>query len=104
MHLADLLCLARTTKAFRELVMSRDARRFWNAAMENSKADGIPACPVWLGLPAYANLLYSPHCHVRELETYDVEVSERSLMFRLLPELFHWKCTIHILCMGRTLL
>lgn len=65
MHLGDLLSLSRTTKAFRELVLARSAERFWKAAMENSLAEGLPACPEWLSEPAYANLMYSPHCHVR---------------------------------------
>lgn len=63
--MSELLALSRTTKAFRELVMNIQAERFWKAALENSKKEGVPACPEWLSLPAYANLLYSPHCHVR---------------------------------------
>ena len=64
MHLDDLLSLSRTTKAFRELVWNKDAGRFWDAAMKNSVNDGLPPCPEWLTKPAYANLMYSPHCHV----------------------------------------
>ncbi|KAK7695358.1 hypothetical protein QCA50_002550 [Cerrena zonata] len=63
LHLGDLLNLSRTTKAFRELVLAPGAERFWNAAMENAQAAGVPACPEWLSKPAYANLIYSPHCH-----------------------------------------
>ncbi|KAK7695359.1 hypothetical protein QCA50_002551 [Cerrena zonata] len=63
MRLGDLLNLSRTTKAFRELILTRGAERFWKAALENSQAEGLPPCPEWLSKPAYANLMYSPHCH-----------------------------------------
>ena len=67
MHLGDLLSLSRTTKAFRELVCNKDAGRFWDAAMKNSISDGLPPCPAWLSKPAYANLMYSSHCHVSHI-------------------------------------
>lgn len=67
LRLGDLFALSRTTKAFRELIFTRQAKRFWQAAMENSREEGLPECPEWLSLTAYANLLYSPHCHVRHI-------------------------------------
>ncbi|KAK7695356.1 hypothetical protein QCA50_002548 [Cerrena zonata] len=66
MRIEDLLNLSRTTKAFRELVLAPGARRFWKEAMKNSQAEGLPECPKWLSEPAYANLMYSPYCHVRK--------------------------------------
>ncbi|KAK7687019.1 hypothetical protein QCA50_009518 [Cerrena zonata] len=39
----DLLNLARTTKEFRNLLMSRESRRFWKTARGNIK--GLPKCP-----------------------------------------------------------
>ena len=67
MQLGDLLTISRTTKAFRELLLGPNAKRFWKLAMENSEAEGVPPCPDWLSPPAYANLLYSPHCHVSDI-------------------------------------
>ncbi|KAI0723984.1 hypothetical protein C8T65DRAFT_628118 [Cerioporus squamosus] len=61
LHPYDLLHLARTTKAFRVLLMSRSAVTVWKHAREN--VPGLPDCPSDLSEPAYANLLFDPHCH-----------------------------------------
>lgn len=60
----DLLSLARTSKDFRAFLMSRaEAEKLWIAARERTV--GLPPRPTFLSEPAYANLLFSAHCHVR---------------------------------------
>ncbi|KAI0074572.1 hypothetical protein K474DRAFT_1601318 [Panus rudis PR-1116 ss-1] len=58
----ELLCLARTNKQFRQIFMRKAAARYWKAAREN--IPGLPDCPPDLSEPAYANLVFDPHCHV----------------------------------------
>lgn len=60
----DLLNLARTSKPFRTLLMSRNSASLWKASRQ--LVDGLPDCPVHLSEPAYANLVFSTHCHVRD--------------------------------------
>ncbi|THH33112.1 hypothetical protein EUX98_g1055 [Antrodiella citrinella] len=57
----DLLNLARTSKAFRGLMMSRKSIFLWKAARGN--VEGLPECPSFLTEPAYANLAFFNHCH-----------------------------------------
>ncbi|KAH9895120.1 hypothetical protein C8Q73DRAFT_487803 [Cubamyces lactineus] len=61
MHPRDLLTLARTSKDFRALLMSRDSALFWRAARE--QVHGLPECPAFLSEPQYANLLFSSFCN-----------------------------------------
>ena len=58
----DLLNLARTSKDFRHLLMSKSSAAFWKAARKN--VDGLPDCPPFMSEPAYANLLFCAFCHV----------------------------------------
>ena len=105
MGLCDLLSLSRTTKAFRRLLLAPDSKRFWTSAMENSEAEGVPPCPPWLNILEYANLLYSPHCHVRvhpPIHSLQTHVYNCYVL-----ELFHRERYLHfiyILRMGCTLL
>jgi len=57
----DVLRLARTTKALRNVLMSRTAMSIWKQALSN---DELPKCPDDLTEPQYANLAFSEHCHV----------------------------------------
>ncbi|KAI0073705.1 hypothetical protein K474DRAFT_1677692 [Panus rudis PR-1116 ss-1] len=57
----DLLNLARTSKPFRELLMSRQSASFWRGARKN--VPGLPNCPPYMSEPAYANLCFFSHCH-----------------------------------------
>ncbi|KAH9935794.1 uncharacterized protein B0H18DRAFT_423867 [Fomitopsis serialis] len=57
----DLLNLARTTKPFRDFLMSRNSASMWKAARANVK--DLPDCPPHLSEPAYANLAFFPYCH-----------------------------------------
>lgn len=67
----DLLNLARTSKPFRELLMSRSSASMWKAAREN--VEGLPDCPAHLSEPAYANLCFFPYCHVRDVAVSGLE-------------------------------
>ncbi|KAI0942892.1 hypothetical protein AcV7_002185 [Taiwanofungus camphoratus] len=58
----DLLALARTSKPFRALLMTRESAHLWKTARKN--LEGFPDCPQHLSEPAYANLAFSPHCHL----------------------------------------
>ncbi|KAH9952089.1 hypothetical protein B0H21DRAFT_13030 [Amylocystis lapponica] len=57
----DVLHLARTTKALRDILMRRSALSIWREA--RAHVDGLPDCPADLSEPQYANLLFDPHCH-----------------------------------------
>jgi hypothetical protein len=58
----DLLNLARTTKAFRQLLMRKSSAFVWKAAL--GQVEGLPDCPPDLSEPQYTNLVFYPHCHV----------------------------------------
>ncbi|EPS97644.1 hypothetical protein FOMPIDRAFT_1052210 [Fomitopsis schrenkii] len=61
LHPLDLLDLARTTKPFRALLMSRSFAGVWRASRKLIQE--LPVCPGHLSEPAYANLVFSSHCH-----------------------------------------
>ncbi|KAI0077451.1 hypothetical protein K474DRAFT_1661710 [Panus rudis PR-1116 ss-1] len=56
----DLLNLARTSKAFRRLLLSKSAAIHWKAARK--KIPGLPECPNDMSEPAYASLLFDTRC------------------------------------------
>ncbi|KAI1795639.1 hypothetical protein LXA43DRAFT_991437 [Ganoderma leucocontextum] len=62
LHPRDLLNLARATREFRALLMGRQSARFWREARQ--QVEGLPDPPSYLSEPAYANLLFSTHCHI----------------------------------------
>ena len=43
--------------------MSKEREEIWRAAREN--VEDFPDCPEDMSEPAYANLAFSYHCHVR---------------------------------------
>ncbi|TFK68225.1 hypothetical protein BDN72DRAFT_960384 [Pluteus cervinus] len=57
----DLLRLARSTKEFRRVLMSRNSISVWRAARSN--LPGMPECPPDMTEPEYANLAFDPRCH-----------------------------------------
>ncbi|KAL0947627.1 hypothetical protein HGRIS_013715 [Hohenbuehelia grisea] len=61
---SDLLRLARTTKALRDILMRRSASPIWRAACAN--ISGLPDCPPDMAIPAFVNLLFDTHCHACE--------------------------------------
>jgi len=63
----DTLHLARTTKAFRRVLMHKSSISVWKAARAN--VWGFPECPPGMSEPAYANLAFDQHCHVSLLIT-----------------------------------
>lgn len=59
----DLLNLARTTKSFRALLMSRSSENvLWRASRK--RVDGLPEYPPFMSEPAYANFLFGTCCDV----------------------------------------
>ncbi|GJE86898.1 hypothetical protein PsYK624_029810 [Phanerochaete sordida] len=62
MHLnpGDLLSLARTTKAFRDLLMRKSSAFLWKAAREN--LEDYPSCPEDMNEPGLASFLYTNYC------------------------------------------
>ncbi|KAI0047938.1 hypothetical protein FA95DRAFT_1518318 [Auriscalpium vulgare] len=59
---ADLIHLTRVTKAFRQVLLSRDAMLLWKEAYE--LVPDVPSCPEDMSEPAWANLLFGgAHCH-----------------------------------------
>lgn len=59
----DLVALARTSKLFRDFLVSEKSVQFWNAARRN--VDPLPERPEAMSEPAFISLLFSAHCHVR---------------------------------------
>ncbi|KAJ7744940.1 hypothetical protein DFH07DRAFT_19050 [Mycena maculata] len=58
----DVLRLARTTKDLRSVLMSHSAISIWKSAFLNDP--DLPGVPDGLNEPQYANLAFSPHCHL----------------------------------------
>lgn len=54
MHLRDLRNLARTSKPFRALLISRSAKPFWKASIAG--VEGLPKCPPYLSEPCLRQL------------------------------------------------
>lgn len=61
----DLLHLIRTNKTFRRFLLARSSEPLWKAARKN--VDLLPERPEHMSEPAYANLVFDAHCHVRLL-------------------------------------
>lgn len=66
----DLLQLARTDKQLRVLLMNRAMSSYWKRARRN--VEGLPPCPRDLSDPAYANLMFTGHCHVSTRSLYNL--------------------------------
>jgi hypothetical protein len=64
----DLLSLARTSKAFRNLLMRKSNAFIWRAS--RSLIPNLPECPADLSEPQYACLAFDPHCHVGRLPSF----------------------------------
>ncbi|KAG6820465.1 hypothetical protein H0H93_016760 [Arthromyces matolae] len=58
----DVLNLSRTSKALRNILMSRSSQFIWKRA--RAHIEGLPDCPTDMSEPAYANLVFSPFCNV----------------------------------------
>ncbi|KAH6919091.1 hypothetical protein BKA70DRAFT_1249245 [Coprinopsis sp. MPI-PUGE-AT-0042] len=59
----DLLHLARTCSALRQVILNKTARRLWIRSFDDLKQKGFPDCPSDLSEPQYANLVLSVYCH-----------------------------------------
>lgn len=62
LHPYDLLKLARTTRDFRRTLMHRSSVATWRASF--AEVADLPECPAGMAEPAWANLVFWPHCHV----------------------------------------
>ncbi|KAH6916746.1 hypothetical protein BKA70DRAFT_1250428 [Coprinopsis sp. MPI-PUGE-AT-0042] len=62
LHPYDLLKLARTTRDFRRILMHRSSVSTWRASF--AEVVDLPECPAGMAEPAWANLVFWPHCHV----------------------------------------
>ncbi|KAF9473295.1 hypothetical protein BDN70DRAFT_925244 [Pholiota conissans] len=69
----DLLSMARTTKAFRNILMSRTSITAWRAARSNIAA--LPDCPDDLSEPQYATLMFLTRCSVCHRDLSIVHIS-----------------------------
>jgi hypothetical protein len=56
----DILHLSRTTKALRDILMSRSAITIWKSAFTFEPELPVPPD---MSEPEWANLIFSPHCH-----------------------------------------
>ncbi len=61
----DLLQLARCSRPFREMLMSKTSKHIWKVARE---AHGVPNCPDDLSEPRFADLLFGKGCSVSSLQ------------------------------------
>ncbi|KAH6919201.1 hypothetical protein BKA70DRAFT_1249522 [Coprinopsis sp. MPI-PUGE-AT-0042] len=60
----DLLRLSRTTRTLRAVLLGRRSRDIWKSSFERmTEREGYPPCPDDMCEPAYANLMFSYHCH-----------------------------------------
>ncbi|KAJ6575478.1 hypothetical protein B0H19DRAFT_987683 [Mycena capillaripes] len=57
----DLLYLARTTRGLRSTLLHRSAMSIWKTSLR--QIVGLPERPQDMSEPAWANLVYSSHCH-----------------------------------------
>ncbi|KAH9926342.1 hypothetical protein B0H21DRAFT_826579 [Amylocystis lapponica] len=62
LHFQDLLHLARVSKRFRGIFMSKKSRHLWATARRNVPGVPLPDCPEQLSEPLYASLLYDRIC------------------------------------------
>lgn len=70
----DLLHLARTTKAFRSTLMSRNVEFIWKACHSNVDIMELIACPPFLSEPHLADLAWERHCYKCGAQAEDPEI------------------------------
>lgn len=58
----DMLTLARLSKDFRALFMSRSSLSIWRRVLKDTP--DLPLCPQDLSEPQYASLMFDRHCMV----------------------------------------
>jgi hypothetical protein len=82
----DLVNLARTSKALRQVLMSRKSMWVWIVARRNAGAVMVPDPPEDMSEPAWALLLFGPAvCYVRRLSF--------SYMFRFQADFWSQQCS-----------
>lgn len=55
--------MSRISKSFRRVLIHPSSKPVWTSSF--ACIDGLPQCPRNLSLPAWANLIYGKHCHVK---------------------------------------
>ncbi|KAI9430798.1 hypothetical protein H4582DRAFT_2013977 [Lactarius indigo] len=77
----DLLNLARTSNALRQVLMSRKSTSIWIAARRNAGATVVPEPPDDMSEPAWAQLLFGPavcsQCSARNIHRVDFALRRR---------------------------
>jgi hypothetical protein len=68
LHPADLLVLARTSKAFRHFLLKRPAAFIWRSAQRN--VVGLPEPPSDMNEVQYASLVFGSGCHYQVHQVY----------------------------------
>ncbi|EGO01214.1 hypothetical protein SERLA73DRAFT_179331, partial [Serpula lacrymans var. lacrymans S7.3] len=63
LHPLDLLHLARTSKPFRRLLMSKSSTLIWKSALLRITGMRLPEYPSDLNEPKYISLAFETHCH-----------------------------------------
>ncbi|KAF8503939.1 hypothetical protein BU17DRAFT_101596 [Hysterangium stoloniferum] len=82
----DLLHVARTSKHFHTMLMSRESKPLWRAARSNCV--GLPDCPSDISEATYARLLFEKDCHeCLAPRTLKVDFVLRSRLCRLCRKL-----------------
>lgn len=70
LHPADLLVLARTSKAFRRFLLKTSTAFIWKSARRN--VDGLPEPPSDINELQYASLVFGFTCHYQVLQIYTI--------------------------------
>ncbi|CAA7263078.1 unnamed protein product [Cyclocybe aegerita] len=73
----DIINVARTSRIFRETLMSKNATMVWKSAREQF---GAPECPSYLNEPQWAALLFATSCQscgVKNIQTVDFGLLRR---------------------------
>lgn len=79
LHPMKLLLIARADKRMRNILMSRSSKYIWERALLN--VPGLPPAPDVMSIPAYVNLLFDLHCHVRPAHVLPAGTTDHSSNF-----------------------
>ena len=76
----DFLYLARTSKDLRRFLFSKSNVPLWDKALKQE--EGLPSCPEYLSVPAFASLIYETRCHVCSVFSLCSRVLSMSACYR----------------------
>jgi len=77
LHPADLLALARTSKAFHRFLLKRSAAFIWRSTRRN--VDSLPEPPSDMNEVQYASLVFGSGCHYQVHTTYYMSICHSKL-------------------------